>query len=92
MERYNVVMKDSRYRPLTSRPEFQETFGLLKAYRDLQAAGGTSGRADCAYRRRRNDGSQGSRFSRLALEPNMPISTAATSVRTNSAAVILKMV
>ena len=43
VERYNVVMKDSRYRPLTSRPEFQETFGLLKAYRDLQAAGGTAG-------------------------------------------------
>ncbi len=43
VERYNVVVNDARYRPLTSRPEFQETFGLLKAYRDLQAAGGTTG-------------------------------------------------
>ncbi len=43
VERFKVVANDARYRPLTTRPEFQETFGLLKAYRDLQAAGGTTG-------------------------------------------------
>jgi lipid-binding SYLF domain-containing protein len=39
LARFNAVAEDAKYRPLTQRSEFQETFGLLKAYRDLQTAG-----------------------------------------------------
>ena len=37
--RFNAVAADAKYRPLTQRGEFQETYGLLKAYRNLQTAG-----------------------------------------------------
>jgi lipid-binding SYLF domain-containing protein len=40
VDRFNAVATNPKYSTLTSRPEFQETFGLLKAYRDLQSAGG----------------------------------------------------
>jgi len=39
VDRFNAVATNPKYSTLTSRPEFQETFGLLKAYRDLQSAG-----------------------------------------------------
>ena len=39
LNRFNKVAADPKYRSLAARPEFQETFGLLKSYRDLQAAG-----------------------------------------------------
>jgi len=38
-DRFNAVATNPKYSTLTTRPEFQETFGLLKAYRDLQSAG-----------------------------------------------------
>jgi len=37
VNRYKTVAADPKYKALTQRPEFQETFGLLKAYRDLQS-------------------------------------------------------
>jgi lipid-binding SYLF domain-containing protein len=37
VNRYQAVAADAKYKVLTQRPEFQETFGLLKAYRDLQS-------------------------------------------------------
>jgi SH3 domain-containing YSC84-like protein 1 len=42
IDRFNTVATDAKYRTLAQRPEFQETFNLLKAFRDLQAATGTS--------------------------------------------------
>lgn len=39
VDRFNAVATNPKYSTLTSRPEFQDTFGLLKAYRDLQSAG-----------------------------------------------------
>jgi hypothetical protein len=39
VDRFNTVATDAKYRTLAQRPEFQETFSLLKAFRDLQAAG-----------------------------------------------------
>jgi len=42
VDRFNTVATDAKYRTLAQRPEFQETFSLLKAFRDLQAATGTS--------------------------------------------------
>jgi SH3 domain-containing YSC84-like protein 1 len=39
VDRFNAVATNPKYATLTTRPEFQETFGLLKAYRDLQSAG-----------------------------------------------------
>ncbi len=37
VKRYKVIASDPKYKVLAQRPEFQETFGLLKAYRDLQS-------------------------------------------------------
>jgi SH3 domain-containing YSC84-like protein 1 len=37
VKRYKAVATDPKYKVLAQRPEFQETFGLLKAYRDLQS-------------------------------------------------------
>ncbi len=37
VKRYKAVAAEPKYKALTQRPEFQETFGLLKAYRDLQS-------------------------------------------------------
>jgi lipid-binding SYLF domain-containing protein len=42
LNRFNAVAADPKYHALTQRPDFQETFGLLKAYRDLQTVGSTS--------------------------------------------------
>jgi lipid-binding SYLF domain-containing protein len=39
VDRFSAVATNPKYSTLTIRPEFQETFGLLKAYRDLQSAG-----------------------------------------------------
>ena len=36
---FNAVAADPKYKVLNQRPDFQETFGLLKAYRDLQSVG-----------------------------------------------------
>ncbi len=38
LNRFNKIVADPKYRALVGRPEFQETLGLLKSYRDLQAA------------------------------------------------------
>ncbi len=40
VNRFSKIAVDPRYTALVSRAEFQETFGLLKSYRDLQAAAG----------------------------------------------------
>ena len=37
VNRYQAVAADPKYKVLTQHGEFQETFGLLKAYRDLQS-------------------------------------------------------
>ena len=37
VKRYKAVAAEPKYKALTQRPEFQETFGLLRAYRDLQS-------------------------------------------------------
>jgi SH3 domain-containing YSC84-like protein 1 len=42
LDHFNTVAGDPKYRPLSARAEFQETFGLLRAYRDVQAAGTSS--------------------------------------------------
>jgi hypothetical protein len=42
INRYKAVAADPKYKVLTQRAEFQETFGLLKAYRDLQSVSTTS--------------------------------------------------
>ena len=39
VDRFNTVASDPKYRSLAERAEFQQTFGLLKAFRDLQSAG-----------------------------------------------------
>jgi SH3 domain-containing YSC84-like protein 1 len=39
VDRFNTVASDPKYRSLAERAEFQQTFNLLKAFRDLQAAG-----------------------------------------------------
>jgi lipid-binding SYLF domain-containing protein len=39
LNRYQAVAADPKYKALAQRAEFQETFGLLKAYRDLQSVG-----------------------------------------------------
>jgi len=39
VDRFNAVATNPKYSALSGRAEFQETFGLLKAYRDLQVAG-----------------------------------------------------
>ncbi|HTQ40485.1 MAG TPA: lipid-binding SYLF domain-containing protein [Pirellulales bacterium] len=39
VKRYQAVAGDTKYKVLSQRPEFQETYGLLKAYRDLQSVG-----------------------------------------------------
>ena len=41
VKRYKAVAADAKYKVLTQRPEFQETYGLLKAYRDLQSVSAT---------------------------------------------------
>ncbi|HZZ28191.1 MAG TPA: YSC84-related protein [Pirellulales bacterium] len=41
VKRYKAVATDAKYKVLTQRPEFQETYGLLKAYRDLQSVSST---------------------------------------------------
>ena len=38
VNRYKTIAADPKYKMLAQRPEFQETYGLLKAYRDLQTA------------------------------------------------------
>src|SRR5262249_44682296 len=38
LSRFNRVAADPKFHALTKRAEFQETLGLLKSYRDLQAA------------------------------------------------------
>ncbi|HEY2881018.1 MAG TPA: lipid-binding SYLF domain-containing protein [Pirellulales bacterium] len=39
-DRFSKISADPKYGKLTQHPEFRETFGLLKAYRDMQTAAG----------------------------------------------------
>jgi hypothetical protein len=43
VKRYKAVATDPKYKVLAQRAEFQETFGLLKAYRDLQSVSSVPG-------------------------------------------------
>jgi lipid-binding SYLF domain-containing protein len=42
LQRFNAVATNSQYRTLTSRPEFQTTYGLLRAYAESLSATATS--------------------------------------------------